>query len=94
MVDFPSGDILTPRHPAKVAHFYAVHMATKKFPGEFFVVINRKVDWGASAFHCVGYWAKKHPHEEVDYNQEDVQDVYIPWAHIAYIENTQYAYKG
>jgi len=96
IIEANKSDILNPRVPVAPAHLYAAHMASKKFPGQYFVVVKKQVDWHQSYFHGVGYWTDTHPNKEgaSPPDHGEVKDAYIPWHNITFIENTQYRYHG
>lgn len=75
---------------------YAVYMKrrTAKDKARLFIATDKKAEMGPVVFHGRGVWTDGMPdlaengHFEVDTGQ--MQDVWIPWSNIDYVENLTY----
>lgn len=92
-------DIGAPHFPSAPKHLYKVYLKrtgkTSPYPAKYFVIIRKGCAFTTSHFAGVGYWTDQDPRQaEKAPAKEEVQEIIIPWNDIAYIENTQYVYKG
>lgn len=75
---------------------YAVYMKkrTAKDKNRLFIATDKKAEMGPVVFHGRGVWAAEVPDLSEDgcfvLDTVQMQDVWIPWANIDYVENLTY----
>jgi hypothetical protein len=78
--------------------FFIIYMkqeVTKETEKRFFIVTNKKVDWGTSVFGGIGVWDNgsyfgTDHNNKIDIRLDELRDVRIPWNNIHYIDSVTY----